>query len=93
VICALLLARAVAAPLEAFPFQASVTLPDGPVRIAVPLALRSPDDPADGSDLLLVNGAGDEIPFVRVEGDRSRWTTVEATVAPTSDPQRFEVRP
>jgi hypothetical protein len=93
VICALLLARALAAPLEAFPFRAEVTLPDGPVRIAVPLALRSPEDPLDGTDLLLVNGAGDEIPFVRVEGDLSRWTPVEATAAPTSDPERFEVTP
>ena len=76
---------------SAFPLQASVELPAaGAVRIRVPYGLRSPDDPSDGSDFLLVDGSGDPVPFARLSdagqyewGDRlsiapgdaaGRWT-------------------
>jgi hypothetical protein len=94
VICLLLATTpALATPLEAFPLRAPVTLPEGPVRLYVPLGLRSPADPDDGTDLLLVNGQGDEIPFLRVEGDARRFVPVAADVAPTDEPTSFLVTP
>lgn len=84
---------ALATPLEAYPRRAAVSLPDGPARIHLPLELRSAADPPDGTDLLLVNGAGDEIPVVRTEGEQRRASPVPADVVPTGTPGVFEVTP
>ncbi|MCO4744964.1 MAG: hypothetical protein KC912_09265 [Proteobacteria bacterium] len=61
----LLLTAALATPVERFPWQAEVQI-DAPVEaIAIPLPpeLRSLADPRDGSDLLVVDASGAEVPF------------------------------
>lgn len=59
----ILCALAFAGP-EALPRQASVDLPEqGIVTVPVPAALRAPDDPGDGTDLLLLDADGRAVPF------------------------------
>ncbi len=54
---------------DRYPVRATVELPEvGAVRIAVPPQLRTAEDPVDGTDLLLVNGRGEAVPVVRLEG-------------------------
>ncbi len=86
-----LVPSAAATPIEAFPLAAPVVLPDGPVRIHVPLAMRSASDPDDGTDLLLVDANGDEIPFSRLEGTPDTWREARALVAPTALSDRYAV--
>jgi hypothetical protein len=66
----LLVAIALAAPNELFPWSAPVDIPEaGVVRVGVPPALRSTSDPNDGSDLQLVDATGRVIPVAVVRGD------------------------
>ena len=64
-------ALALAGPIEeTFPRAATVQLPrDGVVLVEVPASLRSPDDPADGRDLLLLDAEGRAVPFAVLTGD------------------------
>ncbi|MEQ1502095.1 MAG: hypothetical protein ABMB14_07680 [Myxococcota bacterium] len=78
---------ALAADLSPYPSCAEVAVPAaGPARIHVPLDLRSADDPGDGSDLVLVDATGREVPFARLEGDPhgdpAQQVEVAATVTP-----------
>jgi hypothetical protein len=79
---------AMAADLSRYPACADLQLsPTGPVRIGVPLELRSPGDPADGSDLVLVDGQGRHVPTYRLPetaGDDEIEPAVEATAEPTT---------
>lgn len=87
-------AAALAAPpdLDRYPRVAEVALPEtGVARLHVPPALRSADDPADGSDLLLVDAAGEPVPFAIVRGEA--WVgNVEVAVVPTREPGVYELR-
>jgi len=98
----LLSALALAGDIDAFPYRADVTLPStGVSRIAVPVALRSAGDPADGSDLMLVNAAGDRVPFaVRRGNDAPRliaghrgsaFGSDDLAWSPTGDAATFRV--
>lgn len=89
---------AAAADIDRYPRQAPVTLPpSGVVRIHVPPELRSPADPSDASDLLLVDGAGEVVPIVRLastlQGEHVP-TGIDFRVTPTLDRDvwRIEVR-
>jgi hypothetical protein len=65
--------------------------PSGPARLRVPLELRTPADPADASDLILVDATGRAVPVERVEGADERGTVQLPPVRPTADPERFLV--
>ena len=55
---------AAAADADRHPYQAAVTAePRGVSRVDVPLVMRRPDRPRDGSDLLLVDASGEPVPF------------------------------
>lgn len=70
-------ATASAAELERYPDVGDVLLPErGVFRIHVPPSLRSVDDPPDGSDFVLVNGAGEAVP-VAVARNPSQGQVVE----------------
>jgi hypothetical protein len=79
---------ALAADLSRYPACAELTLPPtGPVRIGVPLELRSSADPADGSDLVLTDSQGRHIPAYRLPelaGDDVFEPQVQATSDPTT---------
>lgn len=83
-----------AADLSRFPLCAPVTLPaDGPARVRVPLELRSAEDPSDGTDLVIVDGAGREVPFARIEGYGQPERVPPAMVNATVEPGVFTVEP
>jgi hypothetical protein len=68
-----LVAAALAAPPTAYPYQADVDLPaKGIVLIDIPLELRAPENVRDGSDLLLVDANGREVPFAVIDGRPQR---------------------
>lgn len=67
----LLTAGAAETELEVYPLVAPLTLPsEGAVRFAVPIGLRTPADPSDGTDLLLVDADGRSVPVAWVRGER-----------------------
>lgn len=79
---------------DRYPVCADVTVAEkGAVRIRVPLSLRSADDPPDGSDLVLFDGEGRQVPFARLEGDPGRTEPIAPTVAATLDPFTFRLEP
>ncbi len=93
---ALLLAVGLAqgADHQVFPLMANVTLPEtGTVRIHVPPELRSPADPRDASDLMLVDAEGRPVPIARIDSAR-RWDDnwfPDAAEVPTDDPNVWEI--
>src|SRR6476619_6439353 len=54
---------------EEYPSCAPVQVPGGTLRIEVPLDLRSAEDPAYWSDLVLLGPDEAVVPFPRIEGD------------------------
>lgn len=83
-----------AADRDHYPVCAPVVLAEqGAVRIHVPLALRSVDDPANGSDLVLYDADGTEVPFARLEGDPGRTEPISPQVSATLDPFVFDLEP
>ena len=81
------------AATDRYPACAEVKLAEqGAVRIRVPLALRSVDDPADGSDLVLLDAEDQPVPFARLEGDPGR-SEILPEVAATADPSTFRLLP
>lgn len=76
-----------AEPAE-YPLSAPVVLPErGVVAIHVPPELRSPEDPDDGTDLLLLDGNGRAVPFARVIPSVDDWSErIPVSVAATPDP-------
>lgn len=77
--------------LDRYPLRAEVTLAaEGVTRIVVPPALRSPEDPPDGSDLLLVNGAGEAVPVAVARGEPA-GTEVDPWVRATLEPDTYAV--
>lgn len=80
-------ASAATVDVSHFPVSAPVELPaSGPVRIAVPPALRSLDDPGDGSDLLLVDAEGRPVPVAALHGGPA-FDEVPVAVRPADDPR------
>ena len=64
-----LVAEARAVDLDRYPLVAEVTLPEGEiVRLEVPPSMQAVDSAGEGSDLLLVNGAGEAIPVAWARG-------------------------
>jgi len=85
----LLATLALAGPADTlFPRAATVDLPaDGVVLIEVPGALRSPADPDDGSDLLLVDAAGEPVDFaVLTDTDPPTWVRARKGLPTTPGP-------
>jgi len=86
---ALLLASSLAFGVDKnqFPLVADVTLPEtGTVRIHVPPSLRTPDDPHDASDFVLVDGNGNPVPIATINTD-AKWDDSwlrDTTVSPTA---------
>jgi len=84
-----------AADTSPYPLQAAVDLPaEGVMAIHVPLGLRTPEDPPDASDLLLVGPDGQVVPVARVatsthpevlRAGSNLWLT------PTLDPNAWEI--
>ena len=80
----LLLRGALAADVARYPLQADVDLSAcvtcteaarggaGVLRLTVPTGLRGPEEGADGSSLLVVNAAGEVVPFAALGGDSER---------------------
>lgn len=72
----LLMLSALAVEPDRFPWKAEVQLPAAGVhRITIPNDLRSQADPPNGSDMLLVNGEGTEVPIAWLRGPsgEKRW--------------------
>src|SRR5688500_16316275 len=87
------LSLASAADLTGRPLRAEVTLPAaGSAAIKVPIGLRWADEPSDGSDLLLVDAAGNEVPFAVVRGG-SPNVSVDVEFRATIDSGEYEVLP
>jgi len=86
--------NALGTDLEAYPLAAEVTLPPtGTVRVELPPDLRTPEDPADASDLLLVDAEGRAVPVARIDSaplwDADPFET--ASESPTADPNIWEI--
>ncbi|MCA9493055.1 MAG: hypothetical protein KC621_24155 [Myxococcales bacterium] len=78
--------------VDRYPLVADLTL-EGPARIHVPMAMRSLSDPADGTDLVLVDGEGRAVPFARLQGAPGGTRGVMFHTAATTDPTRFVITP
>lgn len=82
------------AELHRFPRVAEVDLPEqGAVRIVVPHALRTAEDPESATDLLLVDGEGHPVPVVRLDSAPT-WSAhsfERADLHPTDDPGTWRV--
>ena len=93
---ALLLAFSVAfgAEQDLFPVMADVALPEkGTVRIHIPPGLRTPSDPGDASDMLLIDGEGRPVPVARIDSDPKwdhNWFPDSAEI-PTNKPNVWEI--
>ena len=85
------IARAQPGP-EVFPRMAEVLdLPaSGVVRVHVPLDLRTPADPSDATDLMLLNAAGEAVPVLRLAGP-PEWSR-SASLAPEPLPEPLGYR-
>ena len=91
-----------AAELERFPLAAPLTLTDcaacteaqrrgeGALRVTLPLGLRTPQDPEDGSDLLVVNAQGEPVPFAVVRGAAAADIR-QLTAYPTEGAHIFQI--
>lgn len=89
----LLAVGAFATPVDRFPWQIEATYEGEPqvVAIAVPPELRSFSDPADGSDLLVLDEAGEELPVVAVRSVPPQ--TVPLRLRGGRDPYLWTTRP
>ena len=85
---------ALAADQQNFPVMADVALPaTGTVRIHIPPELRTPGDPADASDLLLVDAEGRPVPVARID-TQAKWDANwfgDAAEVPTAVPDVWEI--
>lgn len=87
------MAAALGTSPDRYPLQARVDLPpEGVVRIHVPPELRTPEDPPDGTDLLLIDGEGNPVQMIRVEGAEQLEDQGPLTVIPTEDPREISVQ-
>jgi len=70
-----------AVEVERFPMVGDLSLPsEGVSRIHVPLELRGAEDPDDASDMVLLNGAGEPVPWAVVK-NTGPGTSVDWKVA------------
>ena len=80
----------------AHPMQATVRLEgcgactEGAVSLRVPPALRSVDDPADGSDLVLLDSEGKPVPFAVARGE-GRTESIPLRTARSSQPDTYQI--
>jgi hypothetical protein len=83
-----LLSVAFAQNLDRYPRMATVGLSDGAGvwRVDVPPGLRSPEDPPDGGDLLLVDAAGEPVEVALARGrGAAEPISVRVSLTPTPD--------
>ncbi len=83
-----LIPAALAAPLDRYPRMAPVTLSEGTGvwRVDVPPQLRSPRDPEDGTDLLLVDAAGEPVEVAMARGrGAAEAVSVRVGLSPSLD--------
>ncbi|MFT5684755.1 MAG: hypothetical protein ACI8RZ_005699 [Myxococcota bacterium] len=88
-----LISTALAGPLDRYPRMAPVSLSDGAGvwRVDVPPLLRSPEDPEDGTDLLLIDAAGEPVEIAMARG-RGSAESVTVRVAMRPSPDTLDVR-